>query len=184
MDIKWFYLIYLATTALLFAPSLWAKFALGGKNYSGKKQLIVALYNVAIVIGHIIFADTGHLQFVGETRDPLVVNVTGYMIFAYVYALPRPIRYTVEEKRTMLKPGEPDIEIYSRQENFFYFLRIGMLAPACCAFYTGLFLLGVTQFIPLEPYTFQVIFLIIFLILTPVAIIAGLHEGKKYGRAI
>ena len=37
MDITWFYFIYLAITALLFAPSLWAKFALGGKNYSGKK---------------------------------------------------------------------------------------------------------------------------------------------------
>jgi len=182
MDITWFYLIYLAITALLFAPSLWAKFALGGKNYSGKKQLIVALYNVAIVIGHMIFADTGHLQFVGETRDPLVVNVTGYMIFAYVYALPRPLRYTVEEKRAMLKPGEPDIEVYSRRENFFYYLRIGIVVLLCCAFYTGLFLLGVTQFITMEPYTFKATFLIIYLIVVPAAIIGGLYEGKKYGR--
>jgi hypothetical protein len=182
MGITWFYLIYLAITALLFAPSLWAKFALGGKNYSGKKQLIVFLYNVAIVTGHMIFADTGHLQFVGETRDPLVLNVTGYMIFAYVYALPRPIRYTVEEKRAMLKPGEPDIEIYSRRENLFYYLRLGFFLSLCCAFYTGLFMLGVTQFITLEPSTFKIIFLIIYLIAVPTAIIGALNEGKKYGR--
>lgn len=182
MDITWFYLIYLAITALLFAPSLWAKFALGGKNYSGKKQLIVFLYNIAIVIGHMIFAGTGHLQFVGETRNSLVVNVTGYMIFAYVYALPRPIRYTVEEKRAMLKPGEPDIEVYSRRENFFYYLRIGTVALLCCAFYTGLFMLGVTQFITMEPYTFKATFLTIYLIVVPAAIIGGLYEGKKYGR--
>lgn len=43
MDITWFYIIYLTITALLFAPSLWAKFALGGDNFSGKKQLVVAL---------------------------------------------------------------------------------------------------------------------------------------------
>lgn len=182
MDITLFYIIYLAITALLFIPSLWATFAFEGKNYSGKKQLIVFLYNVAIVIGHMIFADTGHLQFVGETRDPLVVNVTGYMVFAYVYAIPRPIRYTVEEKRAMLKPGEPDIEIYSRQENFLYYFRIGLLLPACSAFCTGLFLLGVTEFIPLEPYTFKVLFLIIFLIMAPALIIGILHEDKKYGR--
>ena len=182
MDITWFYLIYLAITALLFAPSLWAKFALGGKNHSGKKQLIVFLYNIAIVIGHMIFADTGHLQFVGETRDPLVVNVTGYMTFAYVYALPRPIRYTVEEKRAMLKPGEPDIELYSRQENFFYYLRIGFFVPFFCVLYTGLFMVGVAQFITFEPYTFKITFLIVYLIVVPAAIIGALYEGRKYGR--
>ncbi len=182
MDNIGFHILYIIITVLLFAPSLWAKFAHGGKNHTGKKQLIVCLYNVAIVIGHLIFADTGHLHFIGETRSPLVVNVAGYMIFAYIYAMPRPYRYTVEEKRAMLKPGEPDIEIYTRWENSFYYLRLGFFVPLFCAFYTGLFMLGVTQFIPLEPLAFQAIFLAVYLIVVPAVITGGLYEGKKYGR--
>lgn len=182
MDSMWFYTQYLTITALLFAPSLWAKFALGGENFSGKKQLIVFMYNVAIVIGHMIFADTGHLQFVGETRSPVVVTVTGYMILAYVYAIPRPIRYTAEEKRAMLKPGDPDIEVYSRKENFFYYVRIGIFVPLLCVPITGAILLGPLQFITPEPYTVRVIGLTLYIIVVPVVIIGALYEGKKYGR--
>jgi hypothetical protein len=157
MDNLWFYILYVSITAILFAPSLCARYALGGENFSKKKQLIVFLYNVAIVTGHIIFAGTGHLHLVGETRDPVVLNLTGYMVLAYVYAIPRPTRYTVEEKRAMLKPGEPDIEIYSRRENLFYYLRVGFIVPLICVFYTGLFLAGVFQFITIAPYTARVV---------------------------
>lgn len=184
IDNTWFYTLYIIITVLLFAPSLWAKFALGGENFSGKKQLIVFLYNVAIVTGHIIFAGTAHLNFVGETRDPVVLNLTGYVVLAYVYAIPRPTRYTVEEQRAMLKPGEPDIEIYSRRENLFYYLRIGFIVPLICVFYTGLFLAGVFQFITIAPYTARVVGLTLYLIVVPIAIIAALHEGKKYGRTL
>jgi hypothetical protein len=45
MDTTWFHIQYLAITALLFLPSLWAKFALGGKNFSGKKQFIGVAVN-------------------------------------------------------------------------------------------------------------------------------------------
>jgi hypothetical protein len=182
MDNLWFYSLYVSITALLFAPSLWAKFALGGENFSGKKQLIVFLYNVAIVTGHIIFASTGHLQFVGETRDPVVLNLTGYIALAYVYAIPRPIRYTIKEKRAMLKPGEPDIEIYSRRDNFFYYLRVGIIVPLICACYTSLFLAGIFQFITIDPYTTRLVGLTLYLLVLPIAIIGALHEGKKYGR--
>ncbi|WP_122666079.1 hypothetical protein [Pseudomonas viridiflava] len=182
MDNIEFYILYITITALLFAPSLWAKFALGGKNHTGKKQLIVCLYNVAVVIGHLTFADTGHLHFVGETRSPVVVNVAGYMIFAYIYAMPRPYRYTVEEKRAMLKPGEPDIEIYTRWENLFYYLRVVLFVPAFCVFYTCLVMLGVCQFITLEPHIFDIILLTIYLPMVTAVIIGALYEGKKYGR--
>lgn len=182
MDNFWFHTLYLTITALLFLPSLWAKFALGGENFSGKKQFVVFLYNVAIVIGHMIFADTGHLQFVGEMRSPVVVTVTGYMVLAYVYAIPRPIRYTVEEKRAMLNPGEPDIEIYSRRENFFYYLRIGVFVPLFCVPVTGAILLGPLQFITLEPHAVRAIGLILYAIVVPAVIIGTLYEGKKYGR--
>jgi hypothetical protein len=88
----------------------------------------------------------------------------------------------VEEKRAMLKPGEPDIEIYSSRENFFYYLRLGFFVPLFCVFYTGLFVLGVSQFTTLEPHTFKITFLTVYLIMVPAVIIGGLYEGKKYGR--
>lgn len=180
---KTFHVQYLILNLLLLTPSLWAKFKFSDKNYSIRKASIVGIYNLIIVMCNLYFADTGYIQFIGKERSPVVNSVTLYIVFAYVYALPRPTRYTLEEKH-LADPTQPKIENHSREENLLYCLRLCLIIPACSAFYAGIALWGPMQFIKIEPYYFRIIFLLIALAFCIMGIFGIRKEAKKYGRAL
>lgn len=83
-----FYILYLPITALLFLPSIWARFNFSGENYTDKKSLIAKTYNVTLFVIHLNFIQNDQLPFIGDIKADGIGWVSFVMAILYMYALP------------------------------------------------------------------------------------------------
>lgn len=116
MNTLFFYTAFTFFSILFYLPSLWARYAFSGRNFSAVKFWCVMIYNVMFISFHIDFVEKKHIPFIGERDNSVIGWLSFFLIFAYGYAIPVNWKITCwfsrkkevpkEDIRTSTKPNE------------------------------------------------------------------------------
>jgi len=80
--------VFCILSLVFFLPSLWARLAFSGEQYTEKKSTLTMIYNGMFIFLHLNFIQNGELPFIGETDTEIIGWVSFAMLFLYMYALP------------------------------------------------------------------------------------------------
>jgi hypothetical protein len=84
------YSLYILFTLTLYSPSLWARFAFSGENFSADKATAALIYNMICSLFHATFLEKGSVLSLGIIDSSAIGWLSFFMIIAHADALPYP----------------------------------------------------------------------------------------------